>query len=77
MKNPYFDLIKTVWTRGEPWRSTIVGYYLAYVLARVKERQVALKIQQKLRVDIYEKLTQLPLINFGMILIQMSKRFGC
>lgn len=111
MKNPYTDLISSVWQNGKPWRGTIVLYYLAYVIAqvflslspyalgraidvlqhftsarlqevifwmlvnvavlllfwifhgpaRVKERDVAMKIQQSYRARIYEQLTQLPL----------------
>ncbi|SRR5579883_578348 len=111
MINPYFELIRSVWTNGKPWRGAIVGYYCAYILAqgflslgpyafgrtidvlqnfspgrlheviywltasvavllifwlfhgpaRVKERDVALKIQQALRIRIYEQLTHLPL----------------
>ncbi|HVY53897.1 MAG TPA: ABC transporter transmembrane domain-containing protein, partial [Gammaproteobacteria bacterium] len=111
MRNPYFDLVRTVWTQAQPWRKTIVGYYCAYIIAmaslslspyafgrtinilqhftpgklsevifwlsitvvvlfvfwlfhgpaRVKEREVALKIQQKLRSQLYQQLTQLPL----------------
>jgi len=34
MNNPYFSLIRTVWQYGVPWRFTIVGYYIAYVLAQ-------------------------------------------
>ncbi|KTD22793.1 ATP-binding transmembrane ABC transporter [Legionella lansingensis] len=109
--NPYFNLIQTVWENGKPWRRTIVGYYLAYIVAqslmglnpyafgrtidvlqhfqpgrlhevifwlvfgvvlhplfwifhgpaRVVERKVALKVQQSFLLDIYKKLTQLPL----------------
>lgn len=111
MHNPYFDLIRSVWRNGKPWRRTIVGYYCAYIIAqlfislspyafgrtvdilqnftpnrlhevifwlsmtvavlllfwlfhgpaRVKEREVALNIQQSLRIRLYEQLTQLPL----------------
>lgn len=111
MKNPYFDLIHTVWRYGKPWRSSIVGYYIAYVIAqgalglspyafgrainilqdfkpnrlsevvfwlvagvvvmlmfwifhgpaRVVERNVALKIQQTYRLNLYEQLSRLPL----------------
>ncbi len=111
MHNPYFDLIKTVWQNGQPWRRAIVAYYIAYIIAqavlslgpyafgktvdilqhftpdkltavvlwlsasvavlfifwifhgpaRVKEREVAMHIQQDLRARIYEELTQLPL----------------
>jgi ATP-binding cassette subfamily B protein len=111
MHNPYFDLIKTVWQNGKPWRRTIVVYYGAYIIAqailslgpyafgktvdilqhftpdrltdvvlwlsasvavlfifwifhgpaRVKEREVAMHIQQDLSSRIYEELTQLPL----------------
>jgi ATP-binding cassette subfamily B protein len=35
MSNPYFNLIKTVWHNGQPWRRTIVGYYCAFTLAQV------------------------------------------
>src|SRR3990167_10473428 len=34
MKNPYFDLISTIWRYGVPWRNAIVGYYFAYVIAQ-------------------------------------------
>src|SRR5579872_632116 len=34
MSNPYFSLIRTVWHYGQPWRPTIVGYYLAYIVAQ-------------------------------------------
>lgn len=34
MKNPYFDLIRTVWRYGKRWRTSIVGYYLAYIIAQ-------------------------------------------
>ena len=34
MKNPYFDLIRTVWRYGAPWRRSIVGFYMAYVIAQ-------------------------------------------
>lgn len=111
MNNPYFNLISTVWRNGKPWRSSIIAYYCAYVIAqtfislspyafgrtvdilqhftpnrlhevifwlslsvavlllfwlfhgpaRVRERDVALKIQQSMRIRIYEQLTQLPL----------------
>jgi ATP-binding cassette subfamily B protein len=111
MKNPYIDLIQAVWQNGKPWRTTIVGYYIAFIIAqtfygfspytlgrtidvlqhftpgrlhevvfwmaasvavlilfwlfhgpaRVKEREVAMKIQQAFRTRIYEQLTELPL----------------
>src|SRR3990167_2402856 len=111
MKNPYFDLIRTVWANGKTWHRTIVLYYCAYIVAqlflslspyafgrtvgvlqhftpnrlsevifwlsitvavlflfwlfhgpaRIKEREVALKIKQHLRTRLYEQLTQLPL----------------
>ncbi len=111
MNNPYLNLIRTVWRNGVPWHRSIVGYYLAYIVAqgcmslspyafgrtidilqhftparlfdvilwlvfgvvlvplfwlfhgpaRVVERKVALKIQQAFRLDLYEKLTRLPL----------------
>ncbi len=35
MNNPYFSLIRTVWSYGAPWRGSIVGYYSAYVIAQV------------------------------------------
>lgn len=34
MKNPYFSLIATVWRYGVPWRRTIIGYYVALMLAQ-------------------------------------------
>ncbi|HSW71339.1 MAG TPA: ABC transporter ATP-binding protein, partial [Gammaproteobacteria bacterium] len=111
IKNPYFDLIRTVWRYGKPWRGAILGYYLAYILAqatlglspyafgraidvlqgftpqllselvfwllagvavmllfwifhgpaRVVERNIALKIQQAYRLNLYQELTRLPL----------------
>lgn len=111
MKNPYFNLIRTVWRNGVPWHRSIIGYYIAFIFAqafsslspyafgrtidllqnfkperltdvllwlgfgvalvplfwifhgpaRVVERKVALKIQQSFRIDMYEKLTCLPL----------------
>ncbi len=35
MQNPYFSLIRTVWHYGLPWRKSIVGYYLAYIIAQI------------------------------------------
>jgi ATP-binding cassette, subfamily B, bacterial len=35
MSNPYFNLIKTVWHNGQPWRRTIIGYYCAFTLAQL------------------------------------------
>lgn len=111
MNNPYIDLIKSVWQHGKPWRTVIVFYYIAYIIAqafvgfgpyalgrsidvlqhfspgrlhevvywmllsvlvllvfwlfhgpaRVKEREVAMKIQQSYREQIYAQLTQMPL----------------
>ncbi len=111
MKNPYFDLIGTVWRYGAPWRGAIIVYYFAFILAqaalgvipytvgrtvdvlqhfkpdrlshvifwlgigiaaelmfwvfhgpaRVAERRVALKLQQTYRLNLYEKLSRLPL----------------
>lgn len=111
MHNPYFDLIRSVWKHGRQWRTAIIVYYCAYILAqgclslspyafgrtidvlqnfapdrlhevifwlgvgvvvlllfwlfhgpaRVKEREVALKIQQTFRNHLYEQLTLLPL----------------
>jgi ATP-binding cassette subfamily B protein len=34
MNNPYFSLIRTVWSFGLPWRRSIVGCYLAFILAQ-------------------------------------------
>ncbi|MBV8801775.1 MAG: ABC transporter ATP-binding protein [Gammaproteobacteria bacterium] len=34
MKNPYFELIHTVWHYGKRWRSSIICYYLAYIVAQ-------------------------------------------
>ena len=34
MRNPYFDLIGTVWRQGKPWRWAIIGYYLSYIIAQ-------------------------------------------
>ncbi len=111
MKNPYFDLIRTVWRYGIPWHKSIIGYYISYVIAqaalglspyafgrtidvlqnfkperlpevifwlvagvvvmllfwifhgpaRIVERNIALKIQQTYRLNLYEQLTRLPL----------------
>jgi len=111
VNNPYFNLIRTVWQNGQPWRLAIVGYYCAYVIAqaslglspyalgrtidvlqhfapgrlsevvlwlsvgvivllvfwllhgpaRIKERVVAMKIEQAMRLRLYKQLTQLPL----------------
>ncbi len=111
MKNPYFDLIRTIWQYGRAWRGAIVGYYIAYILAqatlglapyafgrtidvlqhfkperlsevifwlvmgvvvmlifwlfhgpaRIVERNVALKVQQTYRLNLYEQLSRLPL----------------
>lgn len=33
MRNPYFNLISTIWHYGKSWRLAIVGYYLAYCVA--------------------------------------------
>lgn len=110
MNNPYFNLVRSVWQNGRPWRWIIVCYYCAYIIAqgslglcpyafgqainilqhftsallyevivwlsmgvllllafwlfhgpaRIKEREVALKIQQAFRIHLYEQLTQLP-----------------
>lgn len=35
MKNPYFDLIRTVWHYGAQWRWQIVGYYLAFIVSQM------------------------------------------
>lgn len=32
--NPYLSLVRSVWHYGATWRLTIVGYYLAFVLAQ-------------------------------------------
>jgi ATP-binding cassette, subfamily B, bacterial len=111
MRNPYFNLIKHVWTYGNNLHGIIIGYYIAFIFAqgilsmtpyafgraigvlqgftaerlgeviywltlsvvfllgfwvlhgpaRVIERHVALKIQQKFRLTFYEGLTKLPL----------------
>ncbi len=34
MRNPYFNLLRSVWQYGLPWRRTIIGYYVAYIVAR-------------------------------------------
>jgi ABC-type multidrug transport system fused ATPase/permease subunit len=34
MSNPYFNLIRTVWRNAVPWRRSIVGYYLAFIVAQ-------------------------------------------
>ena len=111
MHNPYFDLIRTVWHYGKPWRASIIAYYVAFIVAqgflslvpyslgrtidvlqhfeqgdlpqvifwlgvgvgvllvfwifhgpaRVVERTIALKIQQAVRLNLYQQLTHLPL----------------
>lgn len=33
-KNPYFSLIAAVWHYGSPWRKSIIGYYMAYIVAQ-------------------------------------------
>lgn len=33
--NPYLSLIRSVWQYGKPWRRTIVGFYLAYIIAQI------------------------------------------
>ncbi len=35
MKNPYFNLISTVWHYGARWRFSIVGYYIALIVAQI------------------------------------------
>jgi ATP-binding cassette subfamily B protein len=35
MNNPYFNLIRSVWHYGATWRITIVGYYIAFVIAQL------------------------------------------
>jgi len=35
MNNPYLSLLKTVWHYGLPWRRTIIGFYLAFIVAQV------------------------------------------
>ena len=35
MNNPYFNLIRSVWRYGTSWHRTIVGYYLAFVVAQI------------------------------------------
>lgn len=111
MKNPYLSLIAYVWHYGKPWRTAIIGYYIAYIIAqtalglspyafgrsvdvlqhftpnrlnevvlwlalsvfvllvfwifhgpaRVVERNVALKMQQAFRLNLYQQMTHLPL----------------
>lgn len=34
MKNPYFNLVQSVWQYGAPWRWAIVGYYIASCIAQ-------------------------------------------
>ncbi len=34
MIKPYFNLIKTVWHNGRTWHRSIVGYYIAYIIAQ-------------------------------------------
>lgn len=111
MKNPYFELLNTIWQYGRSWNKAIVGYYIAYIIAqaalslnpyafghtidilqhfdpsrigevvfwlafsvivilvfwlfhgpaRIVERNIALKIQQNYRLNVYEQLSHLPL----------------
>ncbi|MCX7116169.1 MAG: ABC transporter ATP-binding protein [Gammaproteobacteria bacterium] len=35
MSIPYFNLLKAVWRNGKPWHGTMIGYYLAYIVAQV------------------------------------------
>jgi ABC-type multidrug transport system fused ATPase/permease subunit len=35
MNNPYFNLVRTVWHYGAAWHRSILGYYLAFVLAQL------------------------------------------
>ena len=35
MNNPYLSLIRTVWHYGAPWRLSIIGYYVAYIIAQI------------------------------------------
>ncbi|KTC66659.1 multidrug ABC transporter ATPase/permease (plasmid) [Legionella adelaidensis] len=34
MTIPFINLIKTVWQNGKPWHRSIVGYYVAYIVAQ-------------------------------------------
>lgn len=34
MQNPYFNLIRYIWTYGAKWRPIIFGYYIAYIFAQ-------------------------------------------
>ncbi len=34
MNNPYFSLLRAIWCHGQSWRRSIVGYYLAYIVAQ-------------------------------------------
>lgn len=34
IRNPYLSLLRAVWHYGLPWRGTIVGYYIAYIVGR-------------------------------------------
>lgn len=35
INNPYFNLIRSVWRYGEKWHRTIIGYYLAFIIAQI------------------------------------------
>ena len=35
MNNPYFNLIRFTWHYGAKWHRTIVGYYLAFIVAQI------------------------------------------
>ena len=35
LNNPYFSLIRSVWHYGAHWHRTIIGYYLAFILAQL------------------------------------------
>lgn len=32
--NPYLNLLRTVWRNGRPWHRSIIGYYVAYIVAQ-------------------------------------------
>lgn len=34
-RNPYLNLIHTVWRNGQPWHRSIIGYYTALIVAQV------------------------------------------
>lgn len=35
MKNPYFNLLRSIWFYGAPWRLQIIAYYIAFIIAQL------------------------------------------